>query len=302
MHGLLSAADLSRDRLERLIRSADEYRSGGGRRHPASVVGLLFFADSLRTRAGFEAAAARLQAGTVTVGTARYGASMEVPETFEDTVCSVASWCDVICLRHPTADAPQRCAALTRAPIVNCGNGEEEHPVQALVDLYAIKRLTGRIDNLSLAIVGDLSAMRTAHSLALAISCLSGWRVRCISPDGLGLPSRYTDALRAAGHRVESTLTMEIGDVDLLYMAGLPADTCMGRLYQEQQALYSVDRAVVERMPAHARVLCPLPRVDEIAAEVDALAQAAYFEQSALSLAIRTALLDEQLSLRERRS
>jgi aspartate carbamoyltransferase catalytic subunit len=302
MRGLLSAADLSRDRIERLLHSADAYGSGGGRGHPGAVVGLLFFEESLRTRAGFEAAAARLQAGTLAVGSARQGASMEVPETLEDTLRSVAGWCDVICLRHASPDAPARCAALSTAPIVNCGNGNDEHPVQALVDLYAIKRLTGRIDDISLAMVGDLSAMRTAHSLALALTRLSGWRVRCIAPRGLGLAPRYLDALRATGHDIESTTSMDVGDIDVLYVAGLPADTAIGRLHQEEQALYCVDRAVVERMPAHARVLCPLPRIDEIAAEVDARPQAAYFEQSALSLAIRMALLGEQLSLRETRS
>lgn len=302
MRGLLTAADLSRDRIERLLQNADAYLSGAGHRHPAAVVGLLFFEESLRTRAGFEAAAARLQAGTLAVVAARQGGSMEVPETLEDTLRSIADWCDVVCLRHSSPDAPRRCAELTQTPIINCGNGKDEHPVQALVDLYAIKRLTGRIDDLSLAMVGDLSAMRTAHSLALALTRLRGWRVRGVSPAGLGLPARYADALRAVGHAVESTTSMDIGDVDLLYVAGLPADTSIGRLYPEHQALYRVDRAVVGRMPAHARVLCPLPRVDEIAAEVDALPQAAYFEQSALSLAMRMALLGEQLSPLETRS
>lgn len=296
MGGLLSAADLSRTRIEHLIAAADRFAEGDGPRHPGAVIGLLFLEESLRTRAGFEAAAARLSAGALTVSGARQSSSMLAPETLEDTIRSVADWCDVVCLRSPLAAGPELCAALTTTPIVNCGNGQVEHPVQALVDLYAVKRLVGRLDDLSVALVGDLFAMRTAHSLALALRELVGWRVRCIAPEGLELPDQYAQALLDAGHRLETSTSMDVGDVDLIYVAGLPAQTRIGMLHQEHQAMYSIDVGVIERMRADAHVLCPLPRVDEISPAVDGCREAAYFRQSAWSQWMRMALLDEQIT------
>jgi aspartate carbamoyltransferase catalytic subunit len=296
MHGLLSAADLSRTRIERLIAAADRFAEGDGPRHSGAVVGLLFFEESLRTRTGLEAAAGRLSTGTFTVDAARHGASMLAPETLEDTIRSVADWCDVLCVRTPSPTGPALCAALTTTPIVNCGNGSVEHPVQSLVDLYAIKRLAGRVDNLSIALVGDLSAMRTAHSFALALHDLKGWRVRCVAPRGLELPDPYVRALADAGHHVETTASMDVEDMDLVYVAGLPAQTRIGMLYQEQQALYSVDFGLAERLRDDAHILCPLPRVDEISPTVDVHPKAAYFRQSAWSLWMRMALLDEQIT------
>lgn len=291
MRDLLSARALGRDVIEELLGSARAYRAGGGRRHPDALVLLAFYEDSLRTRIGFDAAAARLGARTTTILAERRSAAMWAPERIEDAVRSVGPWCDVVCLRAGAQAMATRAADLLDAPVVNCGNGTDEHPTQALVDLFAIEDQLGRVDGLTLALVGDLDAMRSAHSLALALGAYERVKVRCVCPPGLELPSAYADGLDA----LEATDAMDVDDVDVLYVAGLPAETRIGVLSAERQADYRVTPEVVARMPEHARVLCPLPRVDEIDPRVDDLDAAGYFAQSANALWVRMAILDAVL-------
>lgn len=293
MPDLLSAGDLTRDRVERLIATARGYAAGSGRRHPGALAGLVFFEDSLRTRVGFEAAAARLGARTTVVLGAKHAAQMHVPETLEDTLRSIESWCDVLLVRHPdlASIAPDR---RPRTPVVNCGD-REEHPAQALVDVFVLAELLGRVDGLRVGIVGDLHAMRTARSLASTLALFDGLTVRLIAPPGLELSADRTARLREAGHRVDETADLDLDDLDAVYVAGLPAPTRVGILSPEQQARYHVTVDRLAGRPA-LRVLCPLPRVDEIHPAVDALPQAAYFRAGPLALAMRMAVLDEVLS------
>jgi aspartate carbamoyltransferase catalytic subunit len=293
MPGLLTAAELSRDRIEGLITRARAYAAGTGRRHPEAVVALAFFDDSLRTRVGFELAAARLGARTTTITELKQTEAMGRPETLEDTLRSIASWCEAICLRHPDADAIRHAAAMVATPIVNCGNGRDEHPTQALVDLMTLQEEAGRIDGTRIAFVGDLSASRTARSLALALARFTDVTVRCIHPEGLGLSDEVRAALRAGGHRLEERHAMDVEGCDAVYVAGLPAHTRAGVLTREQQGAFHVTRRVVEQLPERGVVLCPLPRIDEIDRDVDDLPAAAYFRNGPLALAMRMAVLDE---------
>ncbi|HEX4805799.1 MAG TPA: hypothetical protein VFU94_07855 [Conexibacter sp.] len=296
MDSLLSAASLSRDDVERLLRSARTHLAGGGRRHPDALVALLFFDASLRTRVGFEAAAARLGARTTTTTELRRAPSMEVAEAVEDAARSIAPWCDAICLRHADAGVPARVAGLVGTPVVNCGNGGDEHPSQALADLFAIAERRGRIDGVRVTVVGDLHGMRAVHSLVLLLARFDDVSVRCVAPPGCGLPERFAAAFRAAGGELVEHERLAVADADVLYVAGLPAITSAGRLAPAERRRYLVTRATLAQLPAHAEVLCPLPRVDEIARDVDELPQAGYFRQSALALGMRMAVLDELLT------
>jgi aspartate carbamoyltransferase catalytic subunit len=289
--GLLSAAELDRSRIEGLLASAAAYRAGEGRQHPDRLIGLIFFEDSLRTRVGFDAAAARIGARATTIHGAKQSETMWAPESLEDTVCSVARWYDALCIRHPDADALSRAARLSPVPVVNCGGGRREHPTQALVDLQAIVDAIGRVDGVRVACVGDLLGMRAAHSLALALSRFDDVLFRCITPPGLELPACYSSDLA-----IEHTSELRVGDVDIVYVAGLPAPTAVGVLSREQQAAYRITPEVVASLGRGARVLCPLPRVDEIDPAVDALPQAGYFRQSELALYVRMAVLDDALA------
>lgn len=296
MPGLLSAAQLPRERVEQLVERAREYRAGAGRMHPDAVVALAFFEESLRTRVGFDVAAARLHAHTTSVYGPRQSIAMWAPETLEDMVRSIGSWCEVFCLRHPDADAPARAAAATATPVINCGNGTDEHPTQALIDAFTLYELLGRIDGLRIALVGELDAMRAAHSLALVLAQFDGLHVRCIAPPSLALPPHCLKALVDGGHEVRQTTAMDVDGVDVIYVAGLPAETRAGVLSVAQQGEYHVTPAVAARLREGGCILCPLPRIDEIPAATDALAQAAYFQQSELSLWMRMAILDDLLT------
>lgn len=296
MPDLLSARGLTRTRIESLLQTAGEILGGEPCQHPDAIVGFAFFEDSLRTRIGFETATARLGARTTTVLAPRRSPAMEASETLEDTIRCIGGWCDAICLRHPDRDAPTRAASVSAAPIVNCGNGDDEHPTQALIDVLALHRLRGRVDGTSIAIVGDLAGMRCVHSLALALACFDDIAVRCISPTGLGLPATYADAMTAAGHALETSAVLDIEDVDIVYMAGLPPQTKVGALGAHERANYRMTAEVASRLSEDALILCPLPRVDEIDRNVDELPQAAYFQQSDLGLAMRMAILDEVLA------
>lgn len=296
MSGLLSAAALDRAAIEELITSAETYRAGGGRRHPDAVVALMFFEESLRTRVGFEVAAARLGARGVAVYSVKHSPAMEVSETLDDAILSVGDWVDAICLRHGDAAVFSRLAGLVDTPVVNCGSGRDEHPTQALVDLLAIKRALGRIDGFSIGLVGDLAAMRVAHSLAVVLARFDAIRVRAMSPAGLGLPEDCLSALRDAGHEIVQLDHLDAGGLDVLYVAGLPADSDIGRLSREEQGRFQVSAEVVVGLGDGGVVLCPLPRVDEIAADVDDLPAARYFDQSREALWVRMAVLDRVLT------
>ena len=299
MPGLLSADDLDRVQLDGLMAAARELTASvQTARHADKVVALLFFSDSLRTRVGFEVAAARLGAAAPVVSAARHTSVMSEPESLDDTVRSLAGWCDAICLRHPADGAAQHAADLVDVPVINCGDGQHEHPTQALVDLFAIDSLMGGIDGVTVVMVGDLHAMRAAHSLAIGLSRYRNVTLRCVAPRGLELPPRFADAFRRGGGALEESDHLRLNDADILYAAGLPALTAVGRLSGEARTAYVIDAQVAARLPARARILCPLPRIDEITGDVDVLPQAAYFLQSRLALGIRMAALDRALARR----
>ena len=154
----------------------------------------------------------------------------------------------------------------------------------------------GTIDGLRVALVGDLYGMRTAHSLAMVLSRFDGIYLRCIAPVGLELPGFVAESIREQGVRVDQLDALALDGVDIVYVAGLPAPTRIGVLTGEQQSDFRVTADVVDKLDAGVRVLCPLPRIDEIAEAVDARPQAFYFSQSALGLSMRMAILDEILA------
>lgn len=294
MRGLMATHDLDRATIDRLLDRADHFAHRGyGQLLAGSVVGLLFYSDSLRTRVGFEVAAARLGARTFVVLGARHTPVMAAAESALDAVRSIAGWCDAICLRHPDATVPRAVAGLVDIPIINCGNGEDEHPTQALIDIYAMRCLRGSIDGVRVAIVGDLVGMRAAHSLVGLLSRYRDVFIRCIAPPGLAMPPQYLADLDVRD--VEESTDLKIDDVDFVYVAGLPRHT-QADVSDEDRARLSITRDVLRQARPSMRVLCPLPRIDEIAADVDPTPAAAYFEQSRLGLWMRMAILVEWVS------
>jgi aspartate carbamoyltransferase catalytic subunit len=273
---LLSAHDLSRADLERLLARAGELAAGAAVEPRRGTVALAFFQDSLRTRVGFDVAAARLGLHTATVAGARFGERMSATERLEDTVRTLAAYCDVLCLRHPDASGVA-VAARHVAHVVNGGNGDDEHPSQALIDLFALSRDLS-LDGLRIAVVGDLLHMRAAHSLLIALRRFDGVHVRAISPPELRIDGAD-----------EETDELALDGVDAVYMAGFAPHTPAGEFPDAVRARYALCPGDL----GDQLVYCPLPRIDEISGDVDATPNARYFAQSAGGLHMRTAILEE---------
>jgi aspartate carbamoyltransferase catalytic subunit len=255
------------------------------------VVGLFFYDDSLRTRVGFEVATIRLGGHAFSTLGARHTAVMSQPESVHDAVRSVASWCDAICLRHPDVEAASEVARLVECPVINCGNGGDEHPTQSLIDLMAIQETSGGIDGVRIALVGDLDGMRVAHSLMMALGNYRGVHVRCISPPGLGMPRQYTEHFLTRENTIEHLDRVELADIDVVYVAGLPRHTRVP-VSDTTRTAFWITGDTVRTLGPTVRVLCPLPRIDEIQPEVDATPNAVYFQQSSLGLPVRMAILE----------
>lgn len=293
MRGLLSIRDLDRPAIDLLLSRARGIATDLTAL-TGSVVGLFFYDDSLRTRVGFEVAAARLGARTFSVLGARHTAVMSEPESIDDAVRSVADWCDAICLRHRDATAAARLTGLVDCPIINCGNGIDEHPTQTLIDLLAIGEFAGRIDGVRIALIGDLSGMRAAHSLISGLGFYRGVHVRCVAPAGLEIPQRYVEHYLTGDNTIEHRDDVDLRDVDLVYVAGMPRHTKVPVSDTTRAAFWITDDRV-EALGPDVRIMCPLPRVDEIQPEVDSMPNAGYFEQSGFGLPMRMAILEQVL-------
>jgi aspartate carbamoyltransferase catalytic subunit len=261
--------------------------------YPRLVLGALFYAPSTRTLVGFQSAAARLGGSTVVLTESRFGSGMSDLESLDDTVRVVSSYVDVIVLRHPNADALDRIAGLSSVPVINGGNGTEEHPTQAIIDLLAIRNWHRRLEGLRLGIVGDLRNSRSAHSLVRAMALFEPKELRLIAPPGRQLPSWVLTPGELPITSFEDGLHLR--DLDVLYMAGLPEGEGKEQLAPAERAKFSLTQESARELPANAVILCPLPRIDEIDAGLDSRPNARYFDQSADGLFVRMAILHHVL-------
>ncbi len=298
MPDLLSSHDLDRATIDALIATADDLASGGRQpRLEDSVIAMAFFEPSLRTRIGFEVAALRLGSAPVTVVEPRHTPTMSRPESLCDEIRVLGSYCDAICVRHPDTAALLDATAASEVPLINCGSGTAEHPTQALIDVFAIHRIRGAVDGARIAIVGDLRRMRAAHSLLITLARFADVAVRCISPASLSMPPQLVTHFSAdSSGTIEETSALNLEGIDFVYAAGFPpgADPADDSSALRTKLALTAERVL--NLDEHVRILCPLPRIDEIAPGVDELPNAAYFQQSALGLPMRMAVLRHVLN------
>ena len=291
---VLSSHQFDRALLDAVFARTRELAAVRDDRLRGRIMATLFYEPSTRTRLSFESAMLRLGGAVIGTEAAREFSSAIKGETLEDTIRMVASYADAIVLRHDEAGAASRAAAVADVPILNAGDGPGEHPTQALLDLYTIQSELGRIDGVHVAFCGDLRYGRTARSLALLLTLFPGVRITFVAPDVVQMRPDILALLdqRGVAH-AETDSLLDIGDVDVLYQTRIqkerfedPGD------FDRARGETRIDTHVMERLPAHAIVMHPLPRVDEIAVEVDADPRAAYFRQARNGVAIRMALLD----------
>ena len=255
----------------------------------------LFYEPSTRTRFSFESAMLRLGGGVISTENAAEFSSAAKGETLEDSIRVTSGYADVIVMRHPEKGAAARAAAASSVSVVNAGDGPGQHPTQALLDLYTIERELGQVDGITLAFAGDLKHGRTVRSLAYLLGKYRNVRAIFVSPPELAVCPDILAYLDRHGvaHEETSDLRAAATRADVLYQTriqkerfGDPAE------YERLKGCYRVDAALVASMKPGAIVMHPLPRVGEIAPEVDALPQAAYFRQARYGLSVRMALLE----------
>lgn len=291
---LTSISELGREGILAILDRAEAIRAHGvdRARLAGKIVGLLVFEPSTRTRFGFHAAAIRLGASAIELNETKYQPGMSREESLSDTVRCLSGYCDALVLRHPSSAEFQQALEVSNVPIINAGCGQESHPTQTLIDLFAIRRHFGRLEGLRIGLVGDLAGSRSSASLLQALESFAPAEVRLMAPR-----KRWDHPARELPYPTAEYLDhLDPRDLDVLYAAGLPAGKASQLLPESIRSSFRVDRRRLAQLPSKSIVLSPLPRIDEIATEIDCCSQAAYFNASDGALFIRMAVLDALLS------
>jgi aspartate carbamoyltransferase catalytic subunit len=259
------------------------------------IMASLFYEPSTRTRLSFESAMFRLGGDVITTESAREFSSAAKGETLEDTIRIIEGYCDVIVMRHFESGSARRAADVASIPIINAGDGPGQHPTQALLDMYTIRKELGRLDQIRIAMVGDLANGRTVRSLAYLLSKYEDVKVYFVAPGVV----RMKDDIKA--HLDEHKVAWEEADdliavareVDVVYQTRIQRERFGDRIedYEKARGKYIIDDQTMAALPDTSVVMHPLPRIDEIASEVDSDPRAAYFRQAHNGLYIRMALL-----------
>ncbi|RCU48426.1 aspartate carbamoyltransferase [Haloplanus salinus] len=295
---LISAAHLSRDDIEAVLDHAaavDADPELVRDRHDGRVLALCFFEPSTRTKMSFESAMKRLGGETIDMGSVE-SSSVKKGESLADTVRVIEGYADAIVLRHPSEGSAKLASEFVDVPLVNAGDGAGQHPSQTLLDLYTIRENAG-LDDITVGIMGDLKYGRTVHSLAHALTNFDV-RQHFVSPESLRLPRNVRYDLHEAGAKVREHTDLDavLPDLDVLYVTRIQRERFPEeREYREVAGEYRIDNATLADAAGDLTVMHPLPRVDEIAPEVDETTRAKYFEQAHNGVPVRMALLDRLL-------
>jgi aspartate carbamoyltransferase catalytic subunit len=293
---VVSARDFKRDQFERVLQGVADLESHKGSLDgtlKGKLAALLFFEPSTRTYSSFQIAAERL--GMRVSGFAGpTGSSITKGETLHDTLRMFEGYgADVFVIRHSKMGAARFAAELSDIPVISAGDGSREHPTQAMVDLYAIKKAFGRIDGLKVGMLGDLRYGRTSSSLAYALSNFDV-DITFIAPDALQMRSEVIQLLKQRGvtPKKESALKTVAGDLDVLYVTRIQKERIPDPTeYEKVKGMYEVNLEALRDAKPSLKVLHPLPRVDELSTDIDETNYAQYFVQAAGGLPLRMVLL-----------
>ena len=286
---VLSILNFSRNDLERLFRIASSKFEGDELK--GKVVALAFFEPSTRTRLSFETATLRLGGGYIGFDAVQ-GTSIAKGETFSDTIRMLDAYADVIVVRHSLEGAAKLAAELAEAPVINAGDGSKRHPTQAMIDLYTVWREKKGIDNLVYGVLGDLRYGRASGSFLRALNLYSPRKVYLIAPESLRPKEELLDTLRMPWEFAD--LEEVLPELDVLYVTRIQKERFPDPAeYERVKGSYRIDAALLRNAKEDMIILHPLPRVDEIALDVDSTPHARYFKQAAYGVPIRMALLRE---------
>ncbi|GAB4149309.1 MAG: aspartate carbamoyltransferase [Patescibacteria group bacterium] len=269
------------------------------------IISTLFFEPSTRTRLSFEAAAFRLGARVISCENAIANSSSFKGETVEDSIMTICGYADCVIMRHPQNGAAAAGSKVSSIPLINAGDGSGEHPTQALLDMFTIYKKFGSPVDLKIGLAGDLKNGRTVHSLIQLLSIYEGVKLYLFCPNDLSLDQKYLEMLSESGISYVQTEDWSeyLADLDILYMTRVQKERFSD--YQEYERLkdaFILNEDALAKLSSRAIILHPLPRVNEIAVEVDADPRAMYFQQARNGLYVRMALLDLALNHPEKLS
>ena len=297
MRHIMSPLDFSVEELDQLLNLANDIEANPKKYAHAcdgKKLATLFYEPSTRTRLSFEAAMMNL-GGNVLGFSSADSSSATKGETVADTIRMVACYADICAMRHPKEGAPLVASLHSPIPVINAGDGGHQHPTQTLTDLLTIRSLKGRLDNLTIGLCGDLKFGRTVHSLISALVRYTGIRFVLISPEELRIPSYIRDdVLRENNIEFEEVERLEdaLPKLDVLYMTRVQKERFFNEEdYVRMKDFYILDKKKLELAPSDMLILHPLPRVNEIAVEVDDDPRAVYFKQVQYAVYVRMALI-----------
>ena len=296
----ISVTDLSKDDILSLLEDAAKFEQNPNQRLlEGKVVATLFFEPSTRTRLSFETAANRL--GARVIGFSDPNAtSTSKGETLKDTIKMVSNYADVIVMRHYLEGAARYASEVTNVPIINAGDGANQHPSQTMLDLYSIWKTQGTLQDIDITMVGDLRYGRTVHSLVQALSFFNP-RFHFVSPELLRMPHGYRDFCVRHNLYYDETEHFDenvINSTDILYMTRIQKERFTDmREYEQVKNVYCLHKAMLDGARENLRVLHPLPRVNEIAYDVDDSDKAYYFQQAQNGLYARQAIICKMLGV-----
>lgn len=304
LHHVLNASDFRKADLDHILQVANHIASNPSRYNEVAkgkILATLFFEPSTRTRLSFESAMLRLGGGVIGFSDVS-ASSVSKGETLEDTARTVSCYCDVMAVRHPVPFSPHNMSKVSTVPVVNAGDGPNEHPTQTLTDLVTISQRFGRLDGLTVGLCGDLKYGRTTHSLIKMLSRYPGNSFVLIAPDELQMPQDIIDMLD--NDNVPYTITRSLEDaiagLDMLYMTRIQRERFEDPAqYERLRGVYVLNRDKMQRAKQEMIVMHPLPRVDEIDVDVDDDERAWYFKQVQFGVYARMALIISLLGLRD---
>jgi aspartate carbamoyltransferase catalytic subunit len=297
---LVSITDYTKDEHLRIIQLTKDFEQNPNQETLKNkIIATLFFEPSTRTRLSFESAVNRLNGRVIGFADAS-SSSVTKGETLKDTIKIVSSYCDLIVMRHPLEGAAKYASEVSNVPIINAGDGANQHPTQTLLDMYSIVKTQGKLEDLSIFMVGDLKYGRTVHSLLMAMSQFNT-TFYFISPPELGMPEEYKSHLDKLGLKYyeHRDFTEIIDKADIIYMTRVQKERFSDPLeYEKTKNAYILRNDMLKHTKSNMRILHPLPRVNEISTDVDDNVKAYYFDQARNGLFVRQAIISSILGLK----
>ena len=301
MKSLISITDFSKEEYLRIMElAADFEKTPNQKLLEGKVVASLFFEPSTRTRLSFETAINRM--GGRIIGFSDAGSSsVSKGETLHDTIRMVSNYADLIVMRHPLEGSARYASEISGVPVINAGDGANQHPTQTLLDMYSILKTQGTLDNLNIFMVGDLKYGRTVHSLLMAMSEFKNPIFNFIAPDELQMPNEYKAFLKEKGIRYfeHKEFTDIISEADIVYMTRVQKERFADPIeYEKVKNVYILRNSMLKNTKNNMRILHPLPRVNEIHTDVDKNYKAYYFDQARNGVFTREAIIAHTLNLK----